>query len=762
MMKFKKCKLFAVLLASTLFICACTAKETIPELQEPVGSAPSYRPLEKIDMGDAKIILGTVSGTDYCHYFEKSNVAIKEIKVYVGQYVEKGDVLAEADTDATKEMVSSLNSQLSLLNEQNALDEKVHELTMKRLEIEKEEAEYNKNLGIGSETLVTLAQNNIDKENENFEYNRKLYEFNKRKLNESITDYNKIVNDGVIKAKSSGIVTYVKDLKNGTTAASYENIVIVTDDKDLFIAAEMDTRAYQYKKYNVKFAFINGRKVPISEFKYTDSEEAFAKAQNVFPVMRFKTDEEVDLKMGDFILLEFYNPDKNGVLAVCKDSYMSDDEGLFVYVRNDDGSVEKKHFEGGTTDEHYIEVVSGLEEGEMILYTHENNLPKMSDEYEVTLKTFSDLSDSKGVKFLEKSNYSYISQDKGEIDTIYVRDLQEVKKGDPLFRITLDSEKGNIVGIENQIKKENSDYDAFNRDSSKKIDDLYKKAYDSNSDMNYKTERLNEIKKQLASETDTSVIMSLAGEKAMLEGEINSAAYTKQYAEIDMELEKLQADFRKKQHDNTINSLNKQLASTKKENDGTGYKTIYAKFDGIISSVNVSEGDVIDYNKKLAESVVYFDDLVKFGGASAKLPTGFDYKITIEEDEFHAHVISGNTGRFAHIFTEDGKVKCTPAVMDTPVAYIKVDEDAFYNMSSQFSVLGTFYESMKIDNVLAVPGDYVFEETSFDKKKYNYVWIKNGDEVYKKYVTVGTDQSLGNRNDPVIINGVKVGDILVK
>nr|MCR4930154.1 efflux RND transporter periplasmic adaptor subunit [Lachnospiraceae bacterium] len=224
MMKFKKCKLFAVLLASTLFICACTAKENIPELQEPVGSAPSYRPLEKIDMGEAKIILGTVSGTDYCHYFEKSNVAIKEIKVYVGQYVEKGDILAEADTDATKEMVSSLNSQLSLLNEQNALDEKVHELTMKRLEIEKEEAEYNKNLGIGSETLVTLAQNNIDKENENFEYNRKLYEFNKRKLNESITDYNKIVNDGVIKAKSSGIVTYVKDLKNGTTAASYENI----------------------------------------------------------------------------------------------------------------------------------------------------------------------------------------------------------------------------------------------------------------------------------------------------------------------------------------------------------------------------------------------------------------------------------------------------------------------------------------------------------------------------------------------------------
>ena len=174
MMKFKKCKLFAVLLASSLFICACTTGGNVPELKEPVGSAPTYRPLEKIDMGDSKIILGTVSGTDYCHYYEKSNVAIKEIKVCVGKYVEKGDVLVEADTDATKEMVASLNSQLSLLNDQNALDEKVHELTMKRLEIEKEEAEYNKNLGIGSDTLVTLAQNNIDKEIENYDYNHKL------------------------------------------------------------------------------------------------------------------------------------------------------------------------------------------------------------------------------------------------------------------------------------------------------------------------------------------------------------------------------------------------------------------------------------------------------------------------------------------------------------------------------------------------------------------------------------------------------------
>ena len=64
--------------------------------------------------------------------------------------------------------------------------------------------------------------------------------------------------------------------------------------------------------------------------------------------------------------------------------------------------------------------------------------------------------------------------------------------------------------------------------------------------------------------------------------------------------------------------------------------------------------------------------------------------------------------------------------------------------------------------MLYVPGDYVFEEISFDKKTYYYVWVKNGDEYFKRYVETGTSQNLGKKNDPVIINGLHVGDILVK
>ena len=72
------------------------------------------------------------------------------------------------------------------------------------------------------------------------------------------------------------------------------------------------------------------------------------------------------------------------------------------------------------------------------------------------------------------------------------------------------------------------------------------------------------------------------------------------------------------------------------------------------------------------------------------------------------------------------------------------------------------YYKLSLDNMLTVPGNFVFKEVSFDKKEYYYVWILNGDSVYKRYVQTGLDQRLGSLDKPVIINGLHEGDVLVK
>ena len=762
MIKSKKIKTLALSLGAVIFLASCTSNNEVPELLEPVGAEATFRPVETADMGLAKIIIGNVSGQEYCHFYEKM-IVIKDINVAVGDYVNEGDILVEADLDSVKDQITDLNSNLSVLNAEHEAEEKKYEIELAKLELQKEEAEYNKNLGIFSEDYVKSFDKTIESFKENYTYSGELYDFQKRKINESLTDLNKIVNDGVIRAKKSGYVTFKKDLKSGNTASAFENLVTVTDPEDLFIVSQGDTRSYNYSKYPVKFAFIEGKKVPITEYAYTDSETVYSKAQNLFPVQRFKTEEETNLEMGDFVLLEFYANDKNDCLVVGKDSVNTDDKGSFVYVKADDGSLEKRYFEMGASDEHNYEVISGLEEGEMVLYSQEATLPKMEEQYEVKLKTFNQFETAKGIKYVEQSVHSYFSDDEGEVVEIFANELEEVKKGDPILKIMIDSEKGKLVGIENMIKSENRDYDNFVKDSEKEFEDLNKTISDCTNESKQSVARLEEIKKALAdANTSTADMLDLSKEKSKLEMETNDRAYDVKYAEMDLKLLEINKEIRKKQHDSTIASLNRQLETARKNNDGTGFKTIYAEYDGKITSMPVSERDKVNVGKKLAEISYYFDDIVKFGGQHDPEPTGYKFSITMKDEDYPAEVIAGNTNSFAHVFTENGKVYCTPPAYDSNTFYVRVNDEKFFSYDSQFTTEEISYYKLSLDNMLTVPGNYVFKEVSFDKKEYYYVWILNGDSVYKRYVQTGLDQRLGSLDKPVIINGLHEGDVLVK
>jgi len=762
MIKSKKIKTLALTLGAVIVLTSCTSNSEVPTLMEPVGAELTFRPVETADMGTAKIIVGTVMGQEYCHFYEKM-VEIKDIKVSIGDYVNEGDVLVEADLDSINDQLTDLNSNLSVLDAGHEADEKKYEIELSKLELQKEEAEYKKNLGIFNEDYVKSFDKTIESFKENHLYSGELYEFQRRKINESITDLNKIVNDGVLRAKKNGYVTYKKDLKTGNNAMSFENLVTITDPEDLYIVSSGDTRSYNYSKYPVKFAFIEGRKVPITEYSYTDSETVYSKAQNNYPIQRFKTEEETNIQMGDYVLLEFYANDKNDVLVVGKDSVNTDDKGSFVYIKSEDGSLEKKYFEMGASDDHNYEVLGGLEEGEMVLYSQEATLPKMESQYEVKLKTFDQIETAKGIKYVEQSVHSYFSSDEGEVVEIYANELEEVKKGDPILKIMIDSQKGTLVGIENQIKSENRDYDNFVKDSDKEFEELNKTITDSTNESKQSVERLEEIKKALAdANTSTADMLDLSKEKSKLEMETNDRAYDVKYAEMDLKLLEINKEIRKKQHDNTIASLNRQLETARKNNDGTGFKTIYAEYDGKITSMPVAELDKVSVGKKIAETSYYFDNIVRFGGTHDPEPVGYKFDITMKDEKYPAEVVGGNNNPFAHVFTENGKVYCTQPALDLKTFCIRVDDEKFFSYDSQFMTEEISYNKFSLDNMLTVPGNYVFKEISFDKKEYYYVWILSGDSVYKRYVQTGMDQRLGSLDKPVIINGLHEGDILVK
>ena len=71
MIKSKKIKTLALSLGAVIFLASCTSNKEVPELLEPVGAEATFRPVETADMGLAKIIIGNVSGQEYCHFYEK-------------------------------------------------------------------------------------------------------------------------------------------------------------------------------------------------------------------------------------------------------------------------------------------------------------------------------------------------------------------------------------------------------------------------------------------------------------------------------------------------------------------------------------------------------------------------------------------------------------------------------------------------------------------------------------------------------------------
>ena len=370
MRKNKLIVLTAILLSAVLTLTACNNGRNVPELVEPVGGQQTFRPVSRRNMGKMDILVGNVTAKQYCHFF-KDNVAIDSIECSIGQYVNEGDVVCKADVEAVKQQIDSLNAQVKLLNIAHSEDATINECLLENATNNKQLTEYMKNMGQASEEDIKNAENQIDMCYENERYSKEMYDYQLKKLNESIAELQKIADDGTLKAKKSGYVTYVKSLEDGNLAKANENVVVISDYDDKYIEILETTNSYKFSKYELKFAYIDGIKTPITELNYTEEELAYANAEKAYPLQRFVPVEDVDLTLGDKVVLQFYKFDKNDVLCVGRDSSQSDEDGLFVYVKNEDGTLEKRYYEAGLFDTFYIEVLDGLEEGEMVLYEQE-------------------------------------------------------------------------------------------------------------------------------------------------------------------------------------------------------------------------------------------------------------------------------------------------------------------------------------------------------------------------------------------------------
>ena len=266
--------------------------------------------------------------------------------------------------------------------------------------------------------------------------------------------------------------------------------------------------------------------------------------------------------------------------------------------------------------------------------------------------------------------------------------------------------------------------------------------------------------------TSDADLGKLALSKEQTERALTETIYKSLYNDLDLQILELEKQSEEYAHNSRISSLKTQYAQAEENNNGTGYKIIYAEYDGIVSGFPVDERTKVDVGKKLLETVTYFDDVIRVGAqGSVTEKTGYSYTITVKDDTYKADVICGNQYMLPHIFTEDGKVYGTTTKIDASNFYIRPEAD-FLKLSSQFLTLEASMDSLRLENMLIVPGEYVFKEKSFDDEIYHYVWVKDGDLVYKQYVITGLEdrigEKIGDENKTIILSGLSVGDTIVK
>ena len=729
----------------------CEKKEIqAPELLAPVAVNEAYRIVGYGDIGDFQYRHGQVVPMDYCHFW-KTRTDVAEIKVDVGQYVEKGEVLAVADIEAAEEMKNDIIAQKELYTARHTLNCGIYDA--KKQELNYRLMGYQELMDDENINATRLEMAILD---ENHNYDVLLYEYNIAAYNKDISKYQEIISDGTLVAKTSGYVTYVKDLSNGSGAENFENIVIISDYNDCYVEVEDAwIRDSMFYYYPVCYTLLNGEKYYLDEYEYNPDELVIAGNREAYPYLRLNFENaEAMPEIGSRIPVFFQKSITENVLYVGNDSLYSDDLGNFVYV-NKDGQTEKRYVEIGDTDKFNTEIKSGLEAGEMVFYSSESVLPENYKTVSVVSMDYDVLESTYNCDISNTRNSLYLSEYEGNIKNIYVNVGDYVEKGDLICTIETNESSAALVDMENQINNYKSSYTdtISNYDSQIKELENQKALAISAREQKATEEAVDES--EIATSTDATPEIATstdAGEEA--EEEMPVRNYIPEELAYQIEQVKYQKQIYELEYAYQLGIMEEQYSKAKGKDDGTGASNIYADFSGEIAYIKAL-GSEVEYGDRVFNIKIESDNkvVIKY---SDKVNLNQRIEITdTATGTVYTGRVSGLSGtktqNKVYLFTEDGEVCVTSNKNNDVSFYVSVEDESFYETSGEYIAE---YATTSIKQTILIPKDAVHVEYPTMGPELYYVWKIDEEQLVKQYVELaGTTRiTEGDINEDLLEN----------
>ena len=739
-------------------------ESSIPKLEEPVALNEAYRPVEYAAIGSVQVLMATAVPRDYCNYYS-ANVNISQIYVEPGDTVNPGDELAVCDVDEAKKQLQECQAALAHENETYEISAQISDTQIRLWESQaagQDNNEPDQSDGTADDTHEADADTNIDEyaavtgefsteqteknestdedyntqiatEQENQRYDKQLHEYRVQKINEQMASYQQIVDDGMLKAAHSGLVTYTKKLTEGRSAAAYENIVIVSDTDDLVLDIK-DTaiNEYKYSDYDKKYVIVDGEKYDVTESQYTSEVLVLSKINNRYPDVCVESREKPSLTAGQMYPVYFEKTKANQALVVGKDSIYKDGDTRYVYVKNDEGGREKRIITTGESDENYTQVTEGLKEGELVYYNSTDQVPTKYSKYTVTRSDF-DIANY-GVQY-SRSDAGTITETcdyEGQIVSVNVKQDDTVEKGRLLYVVDTGEGKAAITEAKNAIDSENESYAQKIADYNKQIKDL--------------------------------------SEENNRQDEKPDTAYDEQQLKLNLQLLDLQKKLAGADHTYQLSRLQSAYDSISAGNDGKGNISVYAKNDGKVSKVSVKAGDNVEEGADILQITGNSTDVLLVqvkDSNSYKVCTdniadvGERVSLELDGTTIYGSCIGfagyGREAQKGYINQDDKGVHITgntDSGYGNAAFYIKLDNGIPDDLTGASAVKFSYVSFKK---VVVVPTSIIHKQVNpMDKDDISYyVWKIDGDSVVKQPVIL-SDYTSGSNT--LVLYGIDEGD----
>ena len=724
---------------------------TEPELIDPMVVSKIFRHPEIRDLMDVKYYEGVVVPHDYPAFY-KNRTQLSSINVKIGDYVEKGDVIAYGVVDSYGNTSSDWKDMINNETTIKGLMTNISDDEIELQSISRKVASEN-----GDNALIESADKQIALLGEDKRYNSELSEYMIGRYRASRDEEVKKEEEAVLVASHSGYVTFVKDISTDDVAKAYENVAVISDMDDLFIEATgASVKNYDCADYDEKYTYVDGKKIPVKEVKYADDIKSLSEVTDKELPVRYEASAE--LKCGDNMLVVLKKKKAENVMCVGSSAVVIEGLSRYVYVRKKAGSddIEKRSVEVGYRNENYTEIKYGLTEEDEVYYPLNQFYPVNYKEIEVGTGNISVGAMTKFILGKNSNVKGYYTEYAGQLQEIYVKQDDEVKKGDLLFTYKTENTDAKLKEINESIKNLKANHAST-------------------------IESYTEMKAELASGNSSDYSSDASGEYATA----TDSHYNDDKDAINGRIIDYRIQIENTNYSYSLKKLEAQYQQLAEDNDGSGLISVYAESDGIVKNVDrdAIPGKVYEDRKYIVsiseegvnETLIQMREYKTSGpgeqqeneettGDLKAAPIGKEINVKIGEREYTGRAIgvNGNKDNYDAYYNDKPVFTyCTPGREYKDQFYADIDGNVDYDeaLRDKGSVEVTFL--LKDYKGIPVLDKGLIYTSYLSDKPQNYVWKEVNGELVMQYVTV---INLGDERtgDVAVIDGLEVGDKIVR